>query len=301
MDDLSAKRRGKITSFQTLWSWHRAGFDPGVSAQAVRGATGRLTAMIIEAPGGEFEIAATDEYLLQLDLSGGSAIDLVVDGIPRRYGGRRGSVTPWLPRQQGLVRRQTPSRVLAIALAARDDLAEPAVLRSTFASPFHRPRIAQCLTGIWGRLASVPNDPIAEDESIAVLIDALHESSRRLRWREAPPLNPPQLRAVVARMTDALGERVRLADLALSAGMPPVAFLRAFKEATGLPPHQYLLRLRLERAADMLANRTAPICEIALDCGFSSQAHLTSTFSRAFGLSPAAWRKHRPRWATGPQ
>lgn len=68
-------------------------------------------------------------------------------------------------------------------------------------------------------------------------------------------------------------------------------FIRSFRLTTGRTPHQYVLRRRVERAAELLATTGAPIATIAADTGFSSQTHLTHAFTRAFGLPPGRYRR----------
>jgi transcriptional regulator GlxA family with amidase domain len=69
-------------------------------------------------------------------------------------------------------------------------------------------------------------------------------------------------------------------------------FSRAFRAATGLP-HHYLTQMRLERAKALLRNTEMPLIEIALNVGFSSQAHLTGCFHRFIGVTPGEFRRRR--------
>jgi transcriptional regulator GlxA family with amidase domain len=90
------------------------------------------------------------------------------------------------------------------------------------------------------------------------------------------------------------------ADLSGDTSLPQVAdacglsaghFSRAFRESTGLAPHTWLLRARVERAKALLRRPDAPLCEIAVACGFADQSHFTRVFKRQVGTSPAAWRR----------
>ena len=64
-----------------------------------------------------------------------------------------------------------------------------------------------------------------------------------------------------------------------------------FKRSTGLPPHQYVIRERTEKAKALLFKTDLPISVVARDCGFSDQAHLTRHFKRAVGTTPARFRR----------
>jgi AraC family transcriptional regulator len=67
-------------------------------------------------------------------------------------------------------------------------------------------------------------------------------------------------------------------------------FAAQFRAATGLPPHEYLTRRRIERAQEMLLQDELALVEVALSVGFQTQSHFTSVFKRFAGQSPRAWR-----------
>jgi AraC family transcriptional regulator len=87
-----------------------------------------------------------------------------------------------------------------------------------------------------------------------------------------------------------LSWNITLEELALETGLSCGYFVAAFKEATGRPPHRYLLEQRVERAKVLLADPNQNITQIALDVGFSSQSHMTTVFRRVTGLTPNAYR-----------
>lgn len=88
-----------------------------------------------------------------------------------------------------------------------------------------------------------------------------------------------------------LGQPLSVTDLAAVAAMSPSHFSRSFKAATGEAVWAYVQRRRCEQARDMLRFTSEPIAVIAHRCGFASQAHLTSSFKRAFDVTPAAFRR----------
>jgi AraC family transcriptional regulator len=88
-----------------------------------------------------------------------------------------------------------------------------------------------------------------------------------------------------------LAEPVTLADVASAAGLTRVYFSAQFKIATGLRPHEYLVRRRIERAQEMLVGDGAPIVDVALSVGFQTQAHFSTVFKHFVGQSPHAWRQ----------
>jgi AraC family transcriptional regulator len=75
------------------------------------------------------------------------------------------------------------------------------------------------------------------------------------------------------------------------AGLSSFHFLRLFAAVLGVTPHQYLLRCRLRRAAELLADDSRPITDIALGVGFNDLSNFVRTFHRASGVSPRAFRR----------
>jgi AraC family transcriptional regulator len=73
----------------------------------------------------------------------------------------------------------------------------------------------------------------------------------------------------------------------------PAHFSRSFKLTFGEPPHAYVVKRRLEKACHLMVTSSASLSEITLNGGFSDQAHLCKLFRRAFGQSPASWRRER--------
>lgn len=89
------------------------------------------------------------------------------------------------------------------------------------------------------------------------------------------------------------GAPLTIADLANVACLSPTHFSRTFKATTGEAVWAYVQRRRCERARQMLLDSDTVISNIAFQCGFASQAHLTTSFNHQFGHTPAAYRKAR--------
>jgi AraC family transcriptional regulator len=68
-------------------------------------------------------------------------------------------------------------------------------------------------------------------------------------------------------------------------------FSRSFKRAFGQSPHAFVLRRRLEFAAEFMLQTDIPLSDIALRCGFADQAHFSKQFRQSNGLNPSAWRR----------
>jgi AraC-like DNA-binding protein len=68
-------------------------------------------------------------------------------------------------------------------------------------------------------------------------------------------------------------------------------FARSFKRTFGESPHSFVVRRRVELAAQYMLTTDAPLSDIALRCGFTDHAHLCKHFRQATGRTPAAWRR----------
>jgi AraC family transcriptional regulator len=110
------------------------------------------------------------------------------------------------------------------------------------------------------------------------------------RVSEIAALSAPARRRVADLVEAQLDAPPGLADMALAAGMRTATFLKAFRAAFGLSPHQYLMQRRVERAKAML-QRDDRLVDIAQSLGFASHAHFSGVFSARTGLTPSAWRR----------
>jgi len=90
---------------------------------------------------------------------------------------------------------------------------------------------------------------------------------------------------------------LRLPALARRAHMSTNNFLRVFKEATGHTPIEYLIRLRIMRACDLLRTTDEKITSLALRCGFSDSNYMAKVFARVMGMSPREYRRRNARRA----
>jgi AraC family transcriptional regulator len=102
-------------------------------------------------------------------------------------------------------------------------------------------------------------------------------------------LNAFQLRSVIGFIDAHLGEDVSLMALARQAHVSPFHFARLFRRTVGIPPHQFVLRLRIQRAIGLMKSRTFSLAHIAAECGFHDQPHFTRAFRTVTGTTPAAY------------
>jgi AraC family transcriptional regulator len=104
-------------------------------------------------------------------------------------------------------------------------------------------------------------------------------------------LSRHKLRAVIDYIQEHLDAELSLDHLAAVVRMSPYHFARLFKNSTGLPPHQYVIARRVERAKGLLRDAERfPLADIAAEVGFSSQSHFTHHFKRLVGVTPRRFR-----------
>jgi AraC family transcriptional regulator len=87
-----------------------------------------------------------------------------------------------------------------------------------------------------------------------------------------------------------IGSDLSLRELATVAGASPSHFKALFKRAVGTPVHQYVIRTRVEYAAEMLQRADLPLADVALQAGFSNQSHLALCMRRVMGVTPGQLR-----------
>jgi AraC-like DNA-binding protein len=103
--------------------------------------------------------------------------------------------------------------------------------------------------------------------------------------------NPQLIEQLVESIKEQPEQHLSIDVLAREARLSPSLLINAFKQITGLPPYQFQLACRLEKAKRILTTTDLPITRIAFDLGFCASQHFSGHFKRAFGMTPSAWRK----------
>jgi AraC family transcriptional regulator len=143
--------------------------------------------------------------------------------------------------------------------------------------------------------ADAAGGPLAA-ESLANLLAVhliRHASSPRLApHRSDGPLAQRKLRVVIEYVEEHLDASLTLEKIAAAAHLSAYHFARQFKGATGLPPHQYVIARRIERAQQLLKqDDDLSLAAIAARCGFCDQSQLSNHFKRIVGATPRRFRR----------
>ncbi len=93
-----------------------------------------------------------------------------------------------------------------------------------------------------------------------------------------------------------LAHPITLTDLANIAGLSRMHFAAQFRRATGVRPHDFVLRRRVARSQKMLLSSDLSMAQIALSHGFETQSHYSAVFKRMVGETPARWRSLQKNW-----
>ncbi|QND46324.1 helix-turn-helix transcriptional regulator (plasmid) [Rhizobium lusitanum] len=133
------------------------------------------------------------------------------------------------------------------------------------------------------------HDLYGDGLTLSLLINVLQLRGPQPRRRSE--LAAWQLRRAVDYIEENCLRTIRLEELASLTGLSQSHFSHAFKASTGLPPHQWQTRARLERAKQLLLKGDTPLTNVAVETGFADQAHFTRVFRKNVGTTPASWKR----------
>ena len=119
-----------------------------------------------------------------------------------------------------------------------------------------------------------------------IIMEVVNASSSK-----GPTVHPQLIEQLVNTIREQPEQNLTTDELARKAGLSPSLLISQFKQITGLPPYQFQLACRMEKAKTILSTTDLPITQIAFDLGFCASQHFSSHFKRAFGMTPTAWRK----------
>jgi AraC family transcriptional regulator len=195
-------------------------------------------------------------------------------------------------------------------------------------SAFHAmsPMMSRRFDRAAGSIGSLhPNSSLSSIDAAAARVGHLvmramqfFESNREVAWRclrdastllggevEATGTEVPRLQSIwrpgglaawqanraLEYIEDNFGSKIAIREMAECVVLSKSHFSREFRHSLGCSPMAYVAALRVERAKLMMTSTRQRLTEIALACGFSDQSHLTRSFRRVVGMTPARWRR----------
>ena len=196
----------------------------------------------------------------------------------------------WTSTAPGQVYHLFISPQLVEAVASELYRGDPACLTLPFLFNRHDARVEQiCLAMRQELYDPAPASRLYVEtlaQSLVVHLFRHHAPAQPPRARMAAQLRPAAIRAVCEYIEAHLSQPLGLAELAQVASSSVATLARQFKQATGLTPHQYVLRRRLERARALLQEGANSVAQVAYITGFADHSHLVRSFQRQYGLRP---------------
>ncbi len=125
---------------------------------------------------------------------------------------------------------------------------------------------------------------------LCLFLDALIQSSSTRRDARGTRLRDFYIQEAVTYMEQHYQQELTVEKLADVCGLNRNYFSRLFKECMGCPPQEFLIRMRLSKAAELMRTGDAPIGEISTLCGYPNQLHFSRAFKKRYGISPREWR-----------
>jgi AraC-like DNA-binding protein len=154
----------------------------------------------------------------------------------------------------------------------------------------HDPDLAAILSRLHRLMESTGR--ALERQTLAIMAAAklLSRHGRRSAIRAAPACGDTPIRRVLECLQDRYTEDLALEELAAVAGLSTFHLVRTFARVHGMPPHAYLLQIRIFRARALLFSGQ-PIADVAASLGFTDQSHFTRSFKRLLGVTPGQYAR----------
>jgi AraC family transcriptional regulator len=283
--------------------WRKIAPFEAAAASDRLGWVGLEAARYSAAPGFELHPPASTHHWLVLVIRPPEELDLLYEGVKRHVPPPAGSISVvpagsptlwrWSGRKDSLHIYLEPGLVARVAVEAFG--LDPARLTVPPLDGLDLPHLRAAMLAVDAELtAGGAGGPLAAESLANVLAVHLirHVSAPRRAARGRDGALPRgRLRAVVEYIEEHLDTSPTLEQIATVARLSPYHFARQFKAATGLPPHQYVIARRVERAKQLLQAGTDPsLAEVAAHAGFSDQSHFCRHFKRLVGVTPRQFR-----------
>ena len=125
---------------------------------------------------------------------------------------------------------------------------------------------------------------------LCLFLDALIQSSSTRREARASRLQDFYIQEAVIFMEHNYQRELTVEEVADACKLNRSYFSKLFKESMGCPPQEFLIRLRLSKATELMKTTKSSIGDISAACGYPNQLHFSRAFKKRYGLSPREWR-----------
>jgi len=279
--------------------------EPSLPALGRRLVIGPLS--IDVTPPGPFELYFSSEQDVVILTPSGFSVAHAADGVKARSMDVEARAMHFHPAGSRVYTRSIgvgPSFIaLGIDPSVRERVERQASASGAYARPQLRsmsnirgPRVSALIPLVEALSMSKQDAIMADAVARLVIVEALDAlAASPARGRGGSRLGRRALGRAIEFIEANLSADFRLADLAAQVGLSSSHFARCFKEETGKSPHAYVLERRVERAKRLLRTTDTSIADIAAECGFSSQSHLTTIFRQIAEITPGRYRKRSSR------
>jgi AraC-like DNA-binding protein len=189
--------------------------------------------------------------------------------------------------------RQHPWSILWLHLAGRRVKRLHALLTDDGASPLAPTGHDPDLPALFDEIMASLQPPFSSDQLLLASLTTGRLMAKLIvhhRTRPDAPATRERIDAVVAYLQARLAAPHTVPDLARLANLSPSHFAAAFKRHTSFPPLDFLIRLRMQRAAHLLDSTSMPVKAIAASLGYADPLYFSRTFHRIHAISPARYR-----------
>ena len=286
----SVRHRGVVAYGRAL------GAAGGLATRVSGGNKGeaRFAAALYESPPYDLAVPALPIARLAITLDAARVSGGLQDDAPRDFDTSQYSLFLTPAHASSRWRKGAPSRHLMVyfdpmtVFAGADDAALHGL-----ASPIHNESVA----GIRAIARSLERELVEADAFAAEAVDSLAQLMlvKLLRAGTASSAEPLALDSrLLQRLRDFvdanLSARILVADLAEVVGLESGRLARDLKRSTGLSPHRYIVACRLKKAVGLLRRTSMSLVDVALECGFANQQHMTNSMKQNLGVTPGACR-----------
>ncbi len=160
--------------------------------------------------------------------------------------------------------------------------------------PIYRPSSAEGSAQVQDPMLYIANHPNASHLQLVgylyFFLDALIQTSSTRRKPREKQLQDFYIHEAINYMEANYHRELTVEEIANACQLNRTYFSKLFKARKGCPPQEFLIRLRLSKAADLLRTTTASIGDICASCGYPNQLYFSQAFKQHYGLSPREWR-----------